>query len=128
MKTASPVLCAPGAHTHRARPETVSPTAIAGAARLLRAAADPGRLTVLALLAGGEACVSDVTEWVGEPVANVSGRLRLLHREGLLSSRREGKHVFYALADQHVVDLLLTVIAHAQEARREAAISRRRAH
>lgn len=113
--------CAPGTHEHRERARAASRAAIAGAARILRAAADPGRLTLLTLLADGEACVSELTAWVEEPVANVSQRLRLLQREGLLASRREGKHVFYSLADEHVVDLLMSVIAHAEEDHRTIA-------
>jgi DNA-binding transcriptional ArsR family regulator len=38
-----------------------------------------------------------------------------MKQEGLLASRRSGKHVFYSLADQHVADLMLAVLAHAQE-------------
>jgi len=45
----------------------------------------------------------------------VSQRLRVLKTEGLLRSRRDGKHVFYTLADAHVRELLTNILRHAAE-------------
>jgi len=47
--------------------------------------------------------------------STISQRLRILRTEGLLSARREGLHVFYRLADGHVMDLLANAVAHAEE-------------
>lgn len=108
--------CPPGSHPLRPPPRRQpKAAALDRAAGMLRAAGDRGRLTLLALLSDGESCVSELSAWTKEPVANVSQRLRLMQREGLLASRRSGKHVFYSLADQHVADLMMAVIAHAQE-------------
>ena len=41
--------------------------------------------------------------------------LRLLRGEGLIVRRREGNHLYYALADRHVVNLILNALAHATE-------------
>ena len=51
----------------------------------------------------------------GEKFSTVSQRLRLLRGEGLIVRRREGTHLFYALADRHVADLIHNALAHAGE-------------
>jgi DNA-binding transcriptional ArsR family regulator len=76
------------------------------------------RLRLLELLAAGERCVSDIATSTGDAMPTVSQRLQLLRREGLLRSRRDGKHVFYALADAHVLELIDNVLRHAAEASR----------
>jgi ArsR family transcriptional regulator, lead/cadmium/zinc/bismuth-responsive transcriptional repressor len=102
-------------HEHRPRDPRHSDAAIARAAGMLRAAGEPSRLRVLELLTGGELCVSEIAQLTDESLPAVSQRLKVLRQEGLATSRREGKHVLYSLADQHVMDLLLTVLAHAEE-------------
>jgi DNA-binding transcriptional ArsR family regulator len=63
-----------------------------------RAFADPTRLSLAASLRdGGELCVCDLA-WISGRAQNlVSHHLRALRQEGLASSRREGKIVFYSL-------------------------------
>jgi ArsR family transcriptional regulator len=82
---------------------------------MLSAAGDPARLRLLDLLAAGERCVSEIAADSGDAMPTVSQRLQLLRREGLLRSRREGKHVFYSLADAHVLELIDNVLRHAAE-------------
>lgn len=82
---------------------------------MLSAAGDVARLGVLELLADGELCVTDIATQTGDAMPTVSQRLRLLKREGLVVGRREGKHVFYALADAHVGELLRNALRHAAE-------------
>jgi DNA-binding transcriptional ArsR family regulator len=60
---------------------------------------DPTRLRLLFALAEGEACVQQLADQLGLVHRNVSHGLNLLYREGLLSRRREGTLVVYALAD-----------------------------
>jgi DNA-binding transcriptional ArsR family regulator len=69
-------------------------------ARRAKALSDPTRLTLAAALAeGGELCVCDLA-WVLERAENlVSHHLRLLHLEGLVTSRRDGKMVLYSLTE-----------------------------
>lgn len=85
------------------------------AARLFRAAGDLERLRLLALLADGERCVTEMADAVEATLSTVSQRLRVLRTEGLLVRRREGKHVFYSLADGHVADLIASALEHAEE-------------
>src|SRR5262245_56386082 len=74
-----------------------------------------GRLRPLELLAGREWCVSELVEAMGEKVSTVSQRLRILRTAGLVVRRRQGTHLFYCLADRHVVDLIENALAHADE-------------
>lgn len=82
---------------------------------MLRAAGDPARLHLLDLLASGERCVTDIAATTGEAMPTVSQRLQVLRREGLLRTRRDGKHVFYRVADAHVLALIDTILHHAEE-------------
>jgi DNA-binding transcriptional ArsR family regulator len=80
---------------------------------MLRAAGDPARLRLLEVLSSGERCVSDLVAVTGDSMPAVSQRLGRLRTEGLVVSRRDGKHIHYALADGHVASLLLAVLDHA---------------
>lgn len=83
--------------------------------RLFKALGDEARLRTLDLLVAGEACVSELAETTGERVSTVSHRLRLLRAEGLVKRRREGRHIYYALTDRHVVELIENALVHAAE-------------
>lgn len=85
------------------------------AASLFFALGDAARLRVLALLLGGERCVSDIATDLSEEMSTVSQRLRLLRFHGLVHRRRAGKHAFYGLADAHVAELVRGGLQHAAE-------------
>lgn len=91
------------------------PEALERAAQILRAMGDGPRLRILDLLKQRERCVTEIVTAVGEKFTTVSQRLRLLRSEGLIVRRRDGNHIYYALADRHVVDLILNALAHANE-------------
>jgi ArsR family transcriptional regulator len=93
--------------------------AVERAVRLFKALGDGQRLRLLELLSQGEASVGELAEATREPLPAISQRLRLLRAEGLVRGRREGKHVFYALDDDHVADLLASALEHAAEPRRK---------
>ncbi|ABI57122.1 ArsR/SmtB family transcription factor [Alkalilimnicola ehrlichii MLHE-1] len=100
---------------HTARlPELPSPEALNQAAEMFRAMGDPERLRLLTMLQGGERCVGEL---VGEndKLSTVSARLQSLHRARLLHRRREARHIFYRLADEHVAELLNNALEHASE-------------
>jgi len=100
-------------HKHPRRSTEISDDALDRAARLFRAIGDPPRLKLLAVLAHGEACVSELAG--DEQLSTVSQRLRVLRAEDIVSRRREGKHIYYALADQHIATLVENALAHAAE-------------
>ena len=77
-------------------------------ARLFRGFADPSRLALLALLREQEHCVSDLVEQTGLTQSNVSSHLTCLRGCGLVTSRQEGRYVYYRLADPGVAAMLAT--------------------
>lgn len=62
--------------------------------------------TLYALLEAGELCVCDIAATVEVPEASVSQALRLLRTAGVVENRREGRMIYYRLADAHVRLLL----------------------
>lgn len=85
------------------------------AADMFRALADPLRLRLLSRLAAGEACVTELAALEGDKLTTISARLQSLHGVRLVKRRRNAKHVFYALADDHVLLLVQSAIDHATE-------------
>lgn len=75
-------------------------------AELFAAMGDPTRLRVLLHLRQAEQCVSDLAAQVGVSESAVSQHLRLLRTLRLVRSRKEGRRVYYALDDHHVVQVL----------------------
>ena len=96
-------------HTHH-----VSDAVLTRAAAMLKAAGSPDRLRLLECLREGEACVSGLAEHLNQAVTTTSNRLQVLSREGLVIHRRDDRHRYYRLADEHVAQLLDLALAHAQ--------------
>src|SRR5512137_2354966 len=67
---------------------------------LTTALADESRLRVLLALRNGELCVCQVTELLGLATSTVSKHLSILYQAGLVQSRKEGRWIYYALADR----------------------------
>lgn len=87
-------------------------------AETFRALGDGTRLRILDALSRAELCVCDLAELVGLSASAVSHQLRVLRGLRLVRSRRTGRHVFYALDDQHVVDLFRQGLEHVGESAR----------
>lgn len=75
-------------------------------AKLFRGLADPSRLAILETLRSGEKMVSEVVSATGLSQPNASGHLLCLKDCGLLTSRQEGRCVFYALSDARMEMLI----------------------
>jgi ArsR family transcriptional regulator, lead/cadmium/zinc/bismuth-responsive transcriptional repressor len=105
--------CNAGEHAHAELP--LPPASLVRAAELFRAMADAPRLRILDLLKQGELCVTEIVAAVNDKFSTVSQRLRILRTEGLIIRRREGNHLYYALSDRHVADLIQNALAHAIE-------------
>ncbi len=74
---------------------------------MFRMIGDPTRTRILYLLLdGGEQYVSQIATGVEASETSVSHALRLLRTSHMVSSRRDGRHVAYSLADHHVRELL----------------------
>lgn len=108
--------CHTGDHSARAVDPLLSePAAIERAARLFRAIGDESRMRLLSHLAGGACCVTELAAASGDSLSVVSQRLRVLRAEHLLTRRRDGRHITYALADGHVIDIVRSALAHVVE-------------
>ena len=114
-RAAPPVApCGPhGAPGQRARR---SEEAIERAAALFRAAGDAARLRLLDHLSHGEACVTELSVTFDTKMSTLSQQLRVLLAQRIVARRRDGKHVFYRLADAHVRELVHAALDHAGEA------------
>jgi rhodanese-related sulfurtransferase/DNA-binding transcriptional ArsR family regulator len=73
-----------------------------GFAEAAKALASGRRAEIVDLLAQGERSVDEVAEEIDQSVANTSHHLRAMARAGLLSTRRDGTRIFYALASERV--------------------------
>ena len=75
-------------------------------ADLFRALAHPARIRALEVLAEGERCVGDLQPLVGIESSHLSQQLAVLRKAGLVTTRRDGASVIYAIRDRELVDLL----------------------
>ncbi len=76
---------------------------------------DPTRLRILHTLMDGELCVRDIAEQIQMGQSAVSHQLRILRDARLVQFRRDGKVVYYSLADNHVFTLLAVGLEHVAE-------------
>lgn len=76
---------------------------------------DPTRLRILRVLMNQEVCVRDISDELGMGQSAVSHQLRILRDARLVQFRRDGKTVYYSLADAHVFTLLDVGLEHVAE-------------
>ena len=76
------------------------------ASNFLKAISHEGRLMILCHLASGEKSVTDLERLLSSRQAAVSQQLARLRLEGLVEARREGKTIYYALADKRATRIL----------------------
>jgi ArsR family transcriptional regulator, lead/cadmium/zinc/bismuth-responsive transcriptional repressor len=100
----------------RLRAALVPADTVTALAETFRALGDPSRVRILDVLSHGELCVCDLAAVLSLSQSAVSHQLRLLRGLRLVRSRRDGRMVFYALDDRHVVDLLGEGLTHVTEA------------
>lgn len=79
---------------------------------LFAALGDPTRLRMVAALAEHELCVCDLAATVGQSESAISHQLRAMRALGLVRARRDGRLVYYALDDDHVVTLYRQALDH----------------
>lgn len=86
------------------------PLARAIAALRFRALGDETRLRILELLSPGEQCVGDLMDATGLGQSLVSHHLRTLRTAGLVHDRRDGRWIFYSLAEPALANVRETVV------------------
>ena len=84
-------------------------------AEIFKVLGDPTRIKLLALLSASEMCVCDIADALGMKQSAISHQLRVLKQMDLVKSRREGKTIFYSLADGHITTILSQGLDHIQE-------------
>ena len=83
-------------------------------AELFRALSDTSRIKLMAALVGGETNVGALAAAASISESAVSHHMRHLRLLRLVRARKAGRQVFYALDDQHIIDLFLRGVAHVQ--------------
>ena len=84
-------------------------------ADFFRIFADSTRIKILYALYESELCVGAITQLLGMTQSAVSHQLRALKQSKLVKYRREGKTIFYSLADEHVVTIRAQGMEHIEE-------------
>lgn len=81
------------------------------ASEFLKALANPDRLLLLCQLSQGERCVSELAEQTGVRQPTLSQQLTVLRNEGLVSTRREGKQIYYRIDDADALAVMQILYA-----------------
>ena len=109
--------CCQETQTHPSRIETVkkllpADEVLYDLAELFKIFGDSTRIKLLYALYESELCVCDLADVLGLTQSAVSHQLRLLKSSKLVKFRREGKTVYYTLADSHVIHILAQGMEH----------------
>ena len=84
-------------------------------AELFKIFGDSTRIKILYVLFESEMCVCDIAQLLGMTQSAISHQLQVLKKSKLVKYRREGKTVFYSLADSHVRAILGQGMEHVTE-------------
>ncbi len=84
-------------------------------ADLLKMFGEPTRVRILFVLLEQECCVGDIAEKLGMTISSISHQLRVLKQARLVRSRRDGKTIWYSLADAHVKTIFFHALEHVME-------------
>lgn len=87
-------------------------------AALFKPLADPSRVALFSALAGDEVCVHELAEQFGMEQSAVSHQLRILRAQNLVTTRRQGRHIYYTLADTHVRAIFEYALEHVRHTSR----------
>ena len=84
-------------------------------AELFKVFSDVTRIKILMCMNSGEKTVSAISDEVGMSSSAVSHQLKILKVSSLVASRREGKNIYYSLADDHVKTIICVGRDHVEE-------------
>lgn len=88
---------------------------LADLAEFFRVFGDTTRIRILYVLMCSEVCVCDIANLLGMTQSAISHQLRILKQMDLVKNRREGKTIFYSLADGHIKSILSQGLEHINE-------------
>ena len=90
--------------------DTIDPAVLRGAAHhavaAMKVLANEDRLLLLCQLSQGEMCVGDLEQRLDIRQPTLSQQLGVLRNEGVIAPRREGKNIYYSVADPAMLDIL----------------------
>lgn len=105
-----------GSHAHAISGdhlEVLDDDAASDLAARFKLLSDPHRLQIVyVLVEGGQMCVNEIARLVGSSETATSHQLRNLRLAGFVRSRRDGREVFYSVADSHIRLLLDLAVEH----------------
>jgi len=81
-------------------------------ATLFKPLSDPSRVALFSAMADGETCVHELADRFDMEQSAVSHQLRTLRDQHLVTTRRQGRHIFYSLADSHVQAIFHFALQH----------------
>lgn len=119
-KTVTVPLCCEEEEIHeqllaRATSKMPAPEELNDLAELFKTFGDPTRIRILYVLFEVEVCVCDLAAALGMTQSAISHQLKILKQTHLVKSRREGKSIFYSLADDHVRTIIAQGLEHVEE-------------
>lgn len=103
----------------KVRSEMITDDELYDLADFFKVFGDNTRTKILCALSSSEMCVCDLASLFNMTKSAISHQLRILRENNLVKYRREGKVVFYSLADEHVVQILIMGTEHINEAKTE---------
>lgn len=84
-------------------------------AELFKVFGDPTRIRILYILSKKELCVQDIADSLSMTQSAISHQLRILKQMSLVKFRRDGKTIYYSLADDHVATIMNQGLEHVCE-------------
>lgn len=110
------ILC-DGNHAHTSIDKTKIPDEICikQLADLFKIFGDATRIRIMNVLSEGELCVCDIASALNMTQSAISHQLRTLKQAQLVKNRRDGKTIYYSLADSHVSTILNQGLEHVRE-------------
>ena len=84
-------------------------------AELFKVFGDSTRIRILFVLFEAEVCVCDLAQALNMTQSAISHQLKILKQSKLVKSRRDGKSIFYSLADDHVRTIIAQGCEHIEE-------------
>ncbi|KXA92818.1 hypothetical protein AKJ65_06995 [candidate division MSBL1 archaeon SCGC-AAA259E19] len=85
------------------------------AEEMFKVLGDRTRLEILLAIGEEEKCVHEISEEIDQEISNVSHHLRRLRDKKLVDYRKEGRHKYYEIKDDHVLKILREGMNHARE-------------
>ena len=107
--------CTHGEIIRKVEPDMPEEEKLYDLAELFKIFGDSTRIRILYVLFEAEMCVCDIAEVLSMTQSAISHQLRLLKQAKLVKNRREGKTVYYSLADDHVRTIIDQGMEHIEE-------------